>query len=140
MRAAYGRPLQLCSGHRCAKLSELNLRIQRLTHEINELMRDLSASDDASARELAKDVLGTNTAKEFKVSVDAMRHLIWLFIEASACFVHDARPSIIESERLKRAADLLKSLHGKTVPAHLESPDSFMERVHRIVGEAADKR
>ena len=120
-----------------AALSDITLRIQRLTEEINELMRDLSAHDDAQAKELAKDILGSNSAKDFKVSVDAMRHLIWLFIEASACFVHDARPSIIDSERLKRAADLLKALHGDSVPAHLESPDSFMDRVHRIVSETA---
>jgi hypothetical protein len=120
-------------------LSELSSRIQRLTHEINELMRDLSANDDAKARELAQEVLGTETAKEFKDSVDAMRHLIWLFIEASACLVNDATPSEIESQRLQRAANLLKSLHGDSIPAHLESGDSFMERVQRIVSEAASR-
>jgi hypothetical protein len=87
----------------------------------------------------------SNHSKKFLASYAVALHNEFFLSagEAGLCIgsahlrtVNDATPSVIEFQRLQRAADLLKLLHGDRIPAHPESGDSFMERVQRIVSEA----
>ncbi len=119
-------------------MSELRSRVQQITENLNALLRELSSTDEARARELVESVLTTELMLDFKASVDSMRHLIWIYIEALAR-VQDQEPAtVIHSIRLQNATDMLRALHGQSVPASLSgSPATFFERVQQLVDDSA---
>jgi hypothetical protein len=115
-------------------MNELRNTIQHITEELNDLMRDLSATDDSHARELVEQVLTTELILDFKASVDAMRHLIWLYIEALSRVQGKEPLTVMNGLRLQSATNMLRALHSESVPGHLSgSPLSFVEHVQTMV-------
>src|SRR5512133_2445502 len=107
-------------------MNNLRATVQRITEDLNVLMRQLSAADDAHAREFVEQMLATELLADFKGSVDAMRHLIWIYVEAVS---NSNGSDIVQSARLRRAVDMLRALHAEQIPERLERPETFFERV-----------
>jgi len=111
-------------------MNNLRATVQRITEDLNCLLRQLSAADDTHARQFVEQMLTTELLADFKGSVDAMRHLIWIYVEAIA----DSNGSdIVQSARLRRAVDMLRALHTDAIPESLAGPETFFERVQNVV-------
>ena len=110
-------------------MNDLRATVQRITEDLNLLMRQLSAADDAHAREFVDHVLSSEILADFRSSVDAMRHLVWIYVEA----VSKSEGSTLQSARLRRAVDMLRALHVDTVPEQLAAPETFFEHVQNVV-------
>jgi hypothetical protein len=94
-------------------------------------MRQLSSADDSQAREFVEQLLNSEILAEFKSSVDTMRHLMWIYIEAVS---RSGGPStIVQSDRLRRAVDMLRMLQESPAPEHFAGPETFFERVQNVV-------
>ena len=100
-------------------------------------MRQLSAADDAHAREFVEQMLTTELLADFKGSVDAMRHLIWIYVEAVS---NSNGPEIVQSARLRRAVDMLRVLHLEGAPSSLDRPETFFEHVQNVVDNYGEGR
>jgi hypothetical protein len=111
-------------------MNDVRATIQRLTEDLNLLMRQLSAADDAHAREFVDHMLSSEILADFKSSVDAMRHLIWIYVEAVS---KSEGSAIVQSARLRRAVDMLRALHSDPVPEQFAAPETFFEHVQSVV-------
>jgi hypothetical protein len=112
-------------------MNNIRATVQRITEDLNVLMRQLSAADDAQAREFVEQMLTSELLADFKGSVDAMRHLMWIYVEAIS--KSDGPSTIVQSARLRRAVDMLRSLHESPAPEHLAGPETFFERMQNVV-------
>ncbi len=111
-------------------MNDVRATIQRITEDLNLLMRQLSAADDAHAREFVDHMLSSEVLADFKSSVDAMRHLIWIYVEALS---NSGGSAIVQSARLRRAVDMLRALHPDETPEQLAAPETFFEHVQNVV-------
>jgi hypothetical protein len=124
-------------------MENIRATVQRITDDLNLLMRQLSAADDAHAREFVEQMLTSEILADFKGSVDAMRHLMWIYIEAAA---QNGGTGAMQSQRLRRAVDMLRALHTSPIPEHLSGPETFFEHVQSVMDgyqpdfELAEKR
>jgi hypothetical protein len=124
-------------------MENIRATVQRITDDLNVLMRQLSATDDAHAREFVEQMVNSEILADFKGSVDAMRHLMWIYVEAVA---KNGGTGAMQSQRLRRAVDMLRALHTGPIPEHLSGPETFFEHVQSVmdgyepVPELAEKR
>ncbi len=115
-------------------MTELRRTIQRLTNDMNSLMRELSAEDDFQARRLIDEMVTSEVTSNFRASVDAMRNLLWIYIEAiSRNREESAR--VVKSVRLQQAVDMLRGLHSDNVPEHFEDSGTFFEHIQKLVDD-----
>jgi len=106
-------------------MEEMRNRVGRITNDLNNLLNEINAGQQESY-ELGH-VLTPEVIKGFKTSVDAMRRLLWLYVETA---VHRSSQSVDE-QSLHGARDALRSL-GARVPLTWGT-GSFIERVEAIV-------
>ena len=121
-------------------MENIRATVQRITDDLNVLMRQLSATDDAHAREFVEQMVNSEILADFKGSVDAMRHLMWIYVEAVA---KSGGTGAMQSHRLRQAVDMLRALHTSPIPEHLSGPETFFEHVQSVMDgyePAADKR
>ncbi len=119
-------------------MNDLRATIQRITEDLNTLLRELSSADDRRARELVEQMLTSEVLTDFKISVDAMRHLLWIYIEAAS---QTTRPAtIIQSARLQKAVDMLRALHSSPVPEQFSGTETFFEHVQHVVDNYGVKK
>jgi hypothetical protein len=106
-------------------------------------MRQLSATDDAHARQFVEQMQTSEILADFQSSVDAMRHLMWIYVEAVA---KNGGTGTMQSHRLRQAVDMLRALHSGPIPEHLSGPETFFEHVQSVMdayepgSELAQKR
>lgn len=112
-------------------MNDLGATVQRITEDLNLLMRQLSAADDVHAREFVDHMLSSEILADFRSSVDAMRHLIWIYVEAVS--KSEGSEAIVQSARLRRAVDMLRALHSDSVPEQFAAPQTFFEHVQSVV-------
>jgi hypothetical protein len=112
-------------------MNSIHATVQRITDDLNVLMRQLSAADDAKAREFVEQMLSTELLADFKSSVDAMRHLMWIYVQAVS--KSGGETSIVQSARLRRAVDMLRALHENPAPEHFSGPETFFEHMQNVV-------
>jgi hypothetical protein len=112
-------------------MEDLRATIQRITEDLNVLMRELSGVDDTRARELVEQLMTSEVLADFKISVDAMRHLLWIYVEA--VFRTEGSMSVMQAARLQRAVEMLRSLQAEPAPAHFAAPETFFEHVQNVV-------
>lgn len=109
-------------------------RVRRITLELNTLREELINAEHASAEELISDILTPEVMQDFKSSVDAVRHLLWMYIEAAARARNSNDIDIaIQTLRLQRAVEMLKSLRGSSIPGATGGHASFVEHISRLV-------
>ncbi len=118
-------------------MQDLRGTVEKITEDLNELMRQLSGTDDTQARELVEEMLNSQVLADFKVSVDAMRHLLWIYIEAVAS--SHSQATILQSARLQKAVDMLRALHTGDIPSQFSGPETFFEHVQSVVDEYSTK-
>lgn len=112
-------------------MTDIRNRMRRVTRELNGLLQELSTVREEHACELVEEVLTEETIKQFKGSVDAMRRLLWLYIEAAA----RSKPrNSRQASGLKRATEVLRSLgQGESTCSSKSVSGSFIEKVEAIV-------
>ena len=111
-------------------MTDIRNRVRKLTRELNGLLKEMATIKEEHACELVDEVLTEETVKQFKSSVDAMRRLLWLYIDAAA----RTGPHTQQAAGLKRATEALRSLHHGEVPFPAKSfSGSFIEKVEAIV-------
>jgi acetylornithine deacetylase/succinyl-diaminopimelate desuccinylase-like protein len=115
-------------------MKDVRNRVHHLTRELNALLKELATVREEHACELVEEVLTEETVKQFKSAVDAMRRLLWLYIEAAAAAGHSSHPRPSrQAATLKRATEALRSLsEDDSLPAK-SSAGSFIEKVEAIV-------
>ena len=116
-------------------MEQLTSTVQRITGDLNELMRQLSGTDDTQARELIDQLLSSDVLGDFKTAVDSMRNLLWIYIEA--VLKSGGSSTLAQSKRLQTAVDLLRALHTSPVPDHFAGPETFFEHVQSVVDSYA---
>ncbi len=112
-------------------MEDLRVTVQRITEDLNSLMRRLSGTDHTEARELVEQMLNDEIFADFKISVDAMRHLLWIYIEAVSNA--GAPVTLVQSARLQKAVDMLRALHGSELPEQFAGAQTFIEHVQKMV-------
>jgi hypothetical protein len=121
-------------------MTDIRNRIRKLTRELNGLLKEMATVREEHACELVDEVLTEETVKQFKSSVDAMRRLLWLYIDAAARtgrHSHHAQ----HAAGLKRATEALRSLHHGDMPFPAKSfSGSFIEKVEAIVEQSIPAR
>jgi hypothetical protein len=113
-------------------MTDMRNRMRRVTRELNGLLKELSTVREQHACELVEEVLTEETITQFKGSVDAMRRLLWLYIEAAAG--NPNRGHARQAAGLKRAAEGLRTLNQSEPPLSGKAAGgSFIEKVEAIV-------
>jgi heptaprenylglyceryl phosphate synthase len=110
-------------------MKEIRSRVHRITQDLNALLEELAVVREESARELVEEVLTPQIIRGFKSSVDAMRRLLWFYIEA-ASQTSKSRQNLA----LEGVVDALRSMQesGSGVRSG-SAADSFIEKVEAIV-------
>lgn len=120
-------------------MNDLSSSISRVTEELNGLLKRLSRANESDVAKLIAQALTLEVMRDFKMSVDAMRHLLWVYIEAASRVGTGDLNQTIHSLRLQRAADILRSLREGGVPISRQMPEgrSFIEQIEALVKECS---
>lgn len=116
-------------------MSEMSANIGRVTEDLNDLLKRLSGAEGEEAAKLLEQALTLEVMQDFKLAVDAMRHLLWIYIEAaSRATVGDVNDTI-HGLRLQRATEILRGLREGGIPISRQLPEgrSFIEQVEALV-------
>lgn len=118
-------------------MNDLSSSISRVTEELNGLLKRLSRANESEIAKLIADALTLEVMRDFKMSVDAMRHLLWVYIEAASRVGPGDLNQTIHALRLQRAAEILRSLREGGVPISKQMPEarSFIEQIEALVRE-----
>jgi hypothetical protein len=115
-------------------MNAIRERMRRITHDLNALREELTTLEHSGVRELIEEMLTVEVTQHFKSSVDAVRHLLWIYIEAVA---QAKAPGEVDYEvqalRLQRAVEILRSLREGSVPVNLNNHGSFVDHVSALV-------
>lgn len=122
-------------------MNEMGSNITRVTEDLNGLLRKLSNAKGSEAARLIEQVLTLEVMRDFKQAVDAMRHLLWIYIEAASRATSGDINDSIHGLRLQRATEILRSLREGGVPISRQFPEgrSFIEQVEALVNYYAQE-
>lgn len=118
-------------------MKNILVRIQQITVELSAIQEEISRlilQPDAAPENLFfEDADGTNIFAHFKEAVDALRHVLWLYIETMAGKSPDC--PAFQGKHLLRATEMLRVLsqHSQVGAASASSSGSFIDQVHSIV-------
>jgi hypothetical protein len=115
-------------------MNSIRERMRRITHELNGMREELTTLERSGVRELIEEMLTVEVTRDFKTSVDAVRHLLWVYIEAVAQPKEAGAVDYeVQSLRLQRAIEILRSLREGSVPANANGHLSFVDHVSAMV-------
>lgn len=116
-------------------MTELSGNITRVTEDLNGLLKKLSNSRGPDAARLIEQILTLEMMRDFKLAVDAMRHLLWMYIEAASRATSGDINDSIHGLRLQRATQMLRGLREGGMPISRQLPEgrSFIEQVEALV-------
>lgn len=116
-------------------MTELSGNITRVTEDLNGLLKRLSNSRGPDAARLIEQILTLEMMRDFKLAVDAMRHLLWIYIEAASRATAGDINDSIHGLRLQRATQMLRGLREGGMPISRQLPEgrSFIEQVEALV-------
>jgi hypothetical protein len=110
-------------------MKEIRSRIRRTTCELNGLLEQLAAIQEKDAQELVVSVLTPEIVQEFKSSIDAMRRVLWVYMQASA-----GHASVFKSDlKSQGLVQTLRSARRSGSPGLGSAQGSFIEKVEAIV-------
>lgn len=104
----------------------LRLRAAHIAVELRELQKQL-ATDDHSPEQVVQDQSSLDLIRELKSAVDAMRQILWKYIDTSA----SGCPKRADAELLNNATAMLRSLNTQNVPSPQAA--SFIDTVAAVV-------
>lgn len=113
-------------------MSDTRERVCRIARELNALLAEARTAEKTGNRETVENLLTPEVISEFKSSLNAMRHLLWTYIETASHLDSQDADYLAKSERLAQAAEMLRILRDGTVPA-MFSNAGFVDRVSRLV-------
>ncbi len=116
-------------------MTEMSANISRVTEDLNGLLKKLSSAKGPEAAKLLEQSLTLQVMQDFKLAVDAMRHLLWIYIEAASRATSGDINDSIHGLRLQRATEILRGLREGGVPISRQLPEgrSFIEQVEALV-------
>jgi predicted DNA-binding protein len=116
-------------------MTELSSNISRVTEDLNGLLKKLSNARGPDAARMIEEILTLEVMRDFKLAVDAMRHLLWIYIEAASRATSGDINDSIHGLRLQRATEILRSLRESGFPISRQLPESrsFIEQVEALV-------
>lgn len=116
-------------------MTQMSSNISRVTEDLNGLLKKLSNAKGAEAAKLLEQVLTIQVMQDFKLAVDAMRHLLWIYIEAASRATSGNINDSIHGLRLQRATEILRGLREGGVPISRQQPEgrSFIEQIEALV-------
>lgn len=116
-------------------MTDMSSNISRVTEDLNGLLKKLSHSQGSDFATLLEQALTLEVMRDFKLAVDAMRHLLWIYIEAASRATSGDINDTIHGLRLQRATDILRNLREGGIPISREMPQgrSFLEQVEALV-------
>lgn len=116
-------------------MNEIGSNITRVTEDLNGLLRKLSTARGPEVARLIEQALTLEVMRDFKQAVDAMRHLLWIYIEAASRATSGDINHSIHGLRLQRATEILRGLREGGVPISRQLPEgrSFIEQVEALV-------
>src|SRR5579872_2064255 len=121
------------AGHSAAPtVEDTQARVLQMTTDLRSLVRELSFLC-GSQRQGAEEILTFEIMENFKSSVDAMRQLLWRYVEST--FGASGSRMEMREPRLRRAAQILVSLSQPGAPTPFPAPAklSFFEHIELIV-------
>lgn len=116
-------------------MNQMGANITRVTEDLNGLLKRLSNAKGPEAAKLIEEMLTLEVMRDFKQAVDAMRHLLWIYIEAASRATSGDINDSIHGLRLQRATEILRNLREGGVPISRQLPEgrSFIEQVEALV-------
>lgn len=116
-------------------MTDMSSNISRVTEDLNGLLKKLSNAQGPEAARLVEQALSLEVMRDFKLAVDAMRHLLWIYIEAASRATSGDINDTIHGLRLQRATEILRNLREGGMPISREMPEgrSFLEQVDALV-------
>ncbi len=116
-------------------MNEIHSSIRRVTEQLDDLLRQLSNSQATDTPKLIEDTLTIELMANFKSAVDAMRHLLWIYIEAASRAASGDINDPIHGPRLRSATEILRALREDGVPLSRNFPGghSFIEHVETLL-------
>jgi len=109
-------------------------RVLQMTTGLRSLVRELSFLCDSQSQGV-EEILTFEIMENFKSSVDAMRQLLWRYVEST--FGASGSRMEMREPRLRRAAQILVSLSQPGAPTPFPAPAklSFFEHIEFIVAK-----
>jgi hypothetical protein len=119
-------------------------KIERVTAELREIEADLmwTPLDDPDQEKLRflDSVHSTRLVTELKVAVDGMRRFLWAYIEAADRYRGAGMNYALQTARLKRATEMLHTLHEDLPDMQREEARSLLERVTQMLREHQERQ
>lgn len=125
-------------------MSELSIRIRRVTEDLKAIQRELSDAAGGPAQhreEVMEEMLNAEMVQEFKSAVDQMRHLLWAYIETQSQTRPEVRGNAIRDLRMQRVTEMLRVLQPTVAESREDDTPatlSFLEVVQSIANSAMD--
>ncbi|PYP85978.1 MAG: hypothetical protein DMG65_19880 [Candidatus Angelobacter sp. Gp1-AA117] len=113
-------------------MSDMKERVCRIAKDLNALLVEARTAEKTGNRETVEHFLTTEVISEFKSSLNAMRHLLWMYIETASRLDAQDPDYAARSECLAQAAEMLRVLRDGTVPA-MFSNAGFVDQVSFLV-------
>jgi hypothetical protein len=117
-------------------MSELRNRVCRITCELDALMQELATVREERVCELMEQKLTMEVINGFKASVDAMRSLLWFYIDSASGSRSQEIDYVRQSLHLLEAMEVLRSRREAHLPlASAANGGSLIERIEAMVQE-----
>lgn len=121
-------------------MSEISSDICQLTQHLNALLKKLTGAGTINAAQLIDETLTLEVLTDFKRSTDAMRHLLWTYIQAASYATSGDLNDPIHGPRLRRATEVLQGLREAVVPKRLLETIPFGDHVEALAAYYAQGR
>ena len=118
-------------------MDNLTQKIEHVTAKLREIEREMmwTEADDPDTEKLRflDEPQSTRLLTELKLSVDAMRRFLWAYIEAADRYRGAGMNYALQTARLKRATEMLQTLHKDLDGVEGTDAKSLLERVTKLV-------
>jgi hypothetical protein len=117
------------------QMTEIGSNTSRLAQDLNDLLQRLRNSRQPDAAELIEQAIPLEAMGNFKLAVDAMRQLLWIYIEAASRATAGDLNNSTRGPRLQRATEVLRGLREDGVPVRrqLSEGRSFIEQMEALL-------
>ena len=114
-------------------MSDVRNKVLQITQDLNTLLEELAASQ-RQGREFTEGHPMREILQDFRSAIDAIRHLLWAYTEASARAKPNEFQYEVQNLRFQRAIEMLRSLREGGIPGQ-KNPGgpSFIEHVNALV-------
>jgi hypothetical protein len=114
---------------------EITSNTSRVARDLNDLLRKLTDSRGSDAALLIEETVTLEVMDNFKRAVDAMRHLLWIYVEAASQASSGDLNNSVHGQRLQQATEVLRGLREDGIPIRrqLTEGSSFVEQVEALL-------